>query len=210
MNITQMAGEFDWTCYVFLTINALWGLYCTIVVMRRLFQLRFRNEAEQTEYVQELENHLDSGDYETALAMCEGDQRALPQLAQMAIENRDMGYSKLRQLLADHFQRDVLSDLEYRISWIVTVIKSGPLLGLYGTVLGMMAAFGRIGTGEKVRPDQIADEISIALIATAMGLTTAIPFTFFVASMNIRMRKLQDMVGLGLTRLLESFKAPVA
>ena len=210
MNITQLAGEFDWTCYVFLTINALWGLYCTIVVMRRLFQLRFRNEAEQTEYVQELENQLDSGDYETAAAMCEGDQRALPQLALMAIENRDMGYSKLRQLLADHFQRDVLSDLEYRVSWIVTVIKSGPLLGLYGTVLGMMAAFGRIGTGEKVRPDQIADEISIALIATAMGLTTAIPFTFLVASINIRMRKLQDMVGLGLTRLLESFKAPVA
>lgn len=210
MKITQLAGEFDWTCYVFLTINALWGLYCTIVVMRRLFQLRFRNEAEQTEYVQELENQLDSGDYETAAAMCEGDQRALPQLALMAIENRDMGYSKLRQLLADHFQRDVLSDLEYRVSWIVTVIKSGPLLGLYGTVLGMMAAFGRIGTGEKVRPDQIADEISIALIATAMGLTTAIPFTFLVASINIRMRKLQDMVGLGLTRLLESFKAPVA
>ena len=58
--------------------------------------------------------------------------------------------------------------------WIATVIKCGPLLGLFGTVLGMMAAFGRIGTGEKVQPSQIADEISIALICTAMGLGTAV------------------------------------
>ena len=111
---------------------------------------------------------------------------------------------KLRQFVADYFQRDVLADLEYRVSWILTVIKSGPLLGLYGTVLGMMAAFGRIGTGEKIEPSQIADDISVALIATAMGLTTAIPFTFLLASINIRLRKLQDLVGLGLSRLLES------
>ena len=45
-----------------------------------------------------------------------------------------------------------MGDLEYRTNWIATVIKCGPLLGLFGTVLGMMAAFGRIGTGEKVSP----------------------------------------------------------
>jgi biopolymer transport protein ExbB/TolQ len=99
-----------------------------------------------------------------------------------------------------------LADLEYRVSWVLTVIRTGPLLGLYGTVLGMMAAFGRIGSGEKVKPEQIAEEIAIALICTAMGLSTAIPFSFLVASINIRMRKLQDMVNMGLTQLLERFK----
>jgi len=101
---------------------------------------------------------------------------------------------------------DVLDDLDYRTGWIATVIKSGPLLGLFGTVLGMMAAFGRIGTGEKVQQSQIADEISIALVCTAMGLATAIPFNFFLASINNRVRKLQDSLAAGLARVLEHFK----
>ena len=81
-----------------------------------------------------------------------------------------------------------MGDLEYRTNWIATVIKSGPLLGLFGTVLGMMAAFGRIGTGEKVQPSRSPHEISIALICTAMGLVTAIPFNFMLASLNGRIR----------------------
>ena len=58
----------------------------------------------------------------------------------------------MRQVVMEILQRDVMGDLEYRTNWIATSIKCGPLLGLFGTVLGMMAAFGRIGTGEKVEP----------------------------------------------------------
>jgi len=97
-------------------------------------------------------------------------------------------------------------DLEYRTNWVATVIKCGPLLGLFGTVLGMMAAFGRIGTGEKVQPSQIADEISIALICTAMGLGTAIPFNFMLASLTARIRRFQDALGAGLVRVLDVMK----
>ena len=106
---------------------------------------------------------LESGRYEEAEQKCEDDARALPQLAHLAIVNRNLGYDPMRQVVTEVLQRDVMGDLEYRTNWIATVIKCGPLLGLFGTVLGMMAAFGRIGTGEKVQPSQIADEISIAL-----------------------------------------------
>jgi biopolymer transport protein ExbB len=138
--------------------------------------------------------------------MCETDQRALPQLALAAIENRDLGESQLRQLIAELLQRNILADLESRLSWVATVIKSGPLLGLFGTVLGMMAAFGRIGSGQRVDQKQIAYDISIALICTAMGLMTAIPFTYMLANLNIRVRTLQDSLSSGMTRFLEYFK----
>ena len=65
---------------------------------------------------------------------------------------------------------------------------------------------GRIGTGEKVQPSQIADEIAIALICTALGLITAIQFTYLLASLNIRMRILQNSLASGMTRFLEHFK----
>jgi len=127
-------------------------------------------------------------------------------LALAAIENRELSESQLRQVIAELMQRNILADLESRLSWVATVIKSGPLLGLFGTVLGMMAAFGRIGSGEKIRPEQIAKDISIALICTAMGLMTAIPFTYMLANLNVRVRSLQDSLSAGMTRFLDRFK----
>jgi biopolymer transport protein ExbB/TolQ len=194
-------------CYGFLSLNFLWGLFCVILLWRRVMTLRFTNEQLQLQFLGELRNRLDGGDFSAAVEMCRSDQRALPQLALAAIENRDLGEAQLRQLVAELLQRNVLSDLEYRLSWVATVIKAGPLLGLFGTVLGMMAAFGRIGTGEKPDPTKIAYDISIALICTAMGLMTAIPFTFVLAGLNIRVRVLQDSLSSGMTRFLEHFKS---
>jgi biopolymer transport protein ExbB/TolQ len=193
-------------CYGFLAINFFWGLFCVIMAFRRVWQLSFGSRQKQNAFLDELLPMLEAGQYAAAAEMCEGDSRALPQLAHVAILNRDLGYDSLRQVLTELLQQDVLGELEYRISWIATTIKSGPLLGLFGTVLGMMAAFGRIGTGEKVQPSQIAAEISIALVCTAMGLATAIPFNFLLAAINIRMRRLQESLASGLVQVLEHFK----
>jgi len=206
LDVNYLAACLGNACYLFLTANFLWGLYCVILLWRRIIQLRFRNQLEQAEFLAQLEHRLDAGDAAGAAEMCQADSRALPQLALVAIDNRGLGYDQIRQLIAELIHRDVLAELEYRLSWVVTVIKAGPLLGLFGTVLGMMAAFGRIGTGEKVQPSQIAQEISIALICTAMGLTTAIPFSYILASLNIRVRMLQESLSSGMARLLESFR----
>jgi len=206
MNMNELAAMFGNACYGFLALNFLWGLFCVILLWRRVLVLRFNSEQSQAQFLVDLRSHLDAGDVNGAVQMCETEQRALPQLALAAIENRELGESQLRQLIAELLQRNILADLEARLSWVATVIKSGPLLGLFGTVLGMMAAFGRIGHGEKVKQEQIALDISIALICTAMGLMTAIPFTFLLANLNIRVRNLQDSLSSGMTRFLEYFK----
>jgi biopolymer transport protein ExbB/TolQ len=206
LKVNVLAGHMGDACYIFLAANFLWGLYCVIILWRRLLKLRFADESSSNEFLTTIQQMLDAGDFEAARKMCEDDPRALPQIALAAIENRDLTEPQLRQLVGELMQRNVLADLEFRVSWVATVIKSGPLLGLFGTVLGMMAAFGRIGTGEKVQPFQIADEIAIALICTAMGLITAIPFTFLLASLNIRIRLLQDSLTSGMTKFLEHFK----
>lgn len=195
----------DW-CYAFLALNFFWGLYHLVLGFRRIKQLSFKTHDDQAELMDELLPLIDAGQYDAVEELCAEDSRALPQLAYMAVANRELDESKLRQLVAEVVQRDIISDLEYRSRWIATVIKSGPLLGLFGTVLGMMAAFGRIGTGAKIQPSEIAGEISIALICTAMGLITAIPFNFMMASLNNRIRKFQDALGAGLVRILDALK----
>jgi biopolymer transport protein ExbB len=210
MDVNYLVARLADGCYLLLTLNFLWGLFCVVLLWRRLGQLRFRSEQAQTEFLGELQQRMDASDFDGAAQSCETDSRALPQIARLVLGNRGMPYDQLRQWVAELINRDVLADLEYRLSWVATVIKSGPLLGLFGTVLGMMAAFGRIGTGEKVQPHEIAHEISVALICTAMGLVTAIPFGYLLASLTIRVRMLQESLTSGLTRFLDQFKAVMA
>ena len=168
---------------------------------------RFRSEEEQEEFLDTLDEHLTAGDFEKATAMCDQDDRAMSQLALLAVTNREMGYRKIRTLITDRFQRDVLADLEYRLSWVYTVIKSAPMLGLLGTVMGMMGAFQGLASGQKVDTVKLAADISFALITTACGLAIAIPLVLCTAYINVKIRKLEDLVGVGMTRLLETIKA---
>jgi biopolymer transport protein ExbB/TolQ len=210
MSVNELAKHLGDACYGFLALNFLFGLYCVILIWRRLFELRFRNQAVEGEFIGQMQDLLKANDFETATKLCDYDYRALPRLCLLMIANRTLPYDQLRHVVAESMQRDILADLEYRLSWIVTVIKNGPLLGLFGTVLGMMAAFGRIGSGEKVQPSQIAEEISIALICTAMGLATAIPLGYILSALTIRVRLLQESLGNGLTRVLENFRGETA
>ena len=193
-------------CYAFLVCNFLWGMYCVIVLWRRVKQLRFADEESEAEFVNELVGHLKEKDFDAADKMCDYDFRAVPRLTMLILANRDLEFTQLRQLVTSRLQREILNDLEERLSWVVTVIKGGPLLGLFGTVMGMMAAFGRIGTGEKVQPSQIAEDISIALICTAMGLLTAIPLGYVLSALANRVRALQESMGASLTKILENFR----
>ncbi len=193
--------------YVVLGLIALWGAFCTIMVWRRVAEKRFASEDLQSEFLDEVEEALAKGDFDDAGECCQDDPRAVPQLALLAITNRKVGYAKVRQLMLDRFQSDVLSDLEYRLSWIYTVIKTAPMAGLLGTVVGMMGAFGKLKTEAKVMPDQLAGDIMVALITTACGLAIAIPLVLCTASINVRIRKMEALVSLGVTRFLECFRA---
>jgi biopolymer transport protein ExbB/TolQ len=190
--------------YVFLALDALWGAYCIIVIFMRITQKRFRSERAQNEFLDTVEAAVKKGDFDSVVMQCEGDRRAVPQLAALAVQNRNLPVEEIQELLVDRFQRDVISDLEHRVNWTNNVIKTAPMLGLLGTVLGMMAAFGKIASAESgVKPEELSNDIAFALITTAIGLAIAIPATACVASINIRIRKLEDQVSAGLVRLLE-------
>ncbi|TWT53301.1 Biopolymer transport protein ExbB [Rubripirellula amarantea] len=194
------------TTYFALAANALWGLYCIVVVWTRVGQKRFKTEEEQDVFMDDVEQMLDAGDFDGVVEYCDGDNRAIPQIAEMACTHRQLGYKKARQFVMDRFQRDVMSDLEYRLSWVSTVIKSAPMIGLFGTVFGMMGAFKTLATAESVEPSALADDINVALRTTACGLAIAIPLMILVASVNIRIAKMEDLVGSGLARFMVAFR----
>lgn len=207
MNVSELYNLVGNATYVAQAAVALWGAFCVVMILRRIGQKRFRNEEAQQEFLQALSDPLERGEFEQALAMCEEDGRAVPQLTLLAIANRSLGFEKVRKLMVDRFQRDVMADLEHRITWVNTVIKSAPMLGLFGTVLGMMGAFGKLAGAETVKPEQLAQDIALALITTAVGLAIAIPLVICMAGINIRLRKMEDLAISGLSHVLDGFRA---
>lgn len=195
--------------YLVLFLIALWGAYCVVMVWSRVRQKQFQNEESQSNFLEAIEQPLGRGEYDAAAEICDGDRRATCQLSQLAIVNRKLGFAKVKQLVADRFQRDVLQDLEYRLSWVNTVIKAAPMIGLLGTVMGMMGAFYKLGSGDTVDPAQLAQDIQFALITTAAGLSIAIPLIMCTAYINVQIRKMEDLVTYGINQFLEILKEAI-
>ena len=196
--------------YVALAAVALWGAYYVFLVLTRVNAKRYKTEAAQDSFIDSIEEDLRRGNFNAVQDRCEGDKRALPMLVVYACKNRSIGYQKLKQLTLDRFQRDVIADLDYSIAWIVTVIKTAPMLGLFGTVVGMMGAFGKLASATNVNPTDLAGDIRVALETTAIGLTIAIPLVMAMATIHNRIRHMQDLIASGLSRIFEAFKIGMA
>jgi len=86
--------------------------------------------------------------------------------------------------------------LEGSLSFLASLATALPLLGLLGTVLGMLVTFNviqRYGTGE---PGLLADGIRQALLTTQAGLLAALPVLFFHHIISSRLRKINSELNL--------------
>ena len=75
--------------------------------------------------------------------------------------------------------RAVAHDLERFLTTLGTIATAAPLLGLFGTVIGMIEIFGSQSPTGGANPQQLAHGISIALYNTAFGIAIAIPALIF-------------------------------
>jgi len=86
------------------------------------------------------------------------------------------------------------------ISLMDTVVTMAPLLGLLGTVTGMISAFGMLGGSELSAPTAITGGIAEALIATTFGLgiavTSLIPLNFLHAKCENARNEIEDAMSL--------------
>jgi biopolymer transport protein ExbB/TolQ len=195
--------------YAAMAAIALYGVYSVIMLSRRIKQKRFASQAQADQFLEEVGQELRQRNYDAVVQLCDSPpwwSKAVPQLVLLAMANLHRGPSKLKRLLAERFEADVLADLEYRTSWISTVVKSAPMLGLFGTVVGMIMAFGKIATAQStgIKPEALASDISFALVTTALGLTIAIPLVLAGNMIHVRIGKLQDAVQQDLGRFFDA------
>ena len=86
--------------------------------------------------------------------------------------------------------------VEHGMNVIATIVALEPMLGLLGTVWGVLDAFAEMGTAGSANLATIAPSISAALVTTVVGLIVAIPGVIFFNIMNSRIRNItSDMEG---------------
>lgn len=197
----SFVGQAD---YFFLAGAALWGLFNLHLVWTLVARLRFKNEAAQDAFLDSIAPDLERGDYGAVQAKCEGDRRAIPMLVDIAMQNIDMEPQALHDLVSDRFQYDAIAQIEASTSWVSTIIKLAPMLGLIGTVAGMMGAFETLETATTSEPTkQLLADIRIALDHTLIGLLITVSLLIAMGVVNNRIKDMEELAGFGLNRFFE-------
>jgi biopolymer transport protein ExbB len=106
----------------------------------------------------------------------------------------------------DQANEDATMEMEHRTTYLATVGTLGPMIGLVGTVYGMILSFRVIATaGSSPQASDLARGISTALFATLEGIAVSIPAIFFYALFRNRIARLSLEVAMAAESLLEQF-----
>jgi len=192
MAITQIIDASGYAIYATLAVLAVWGVYNAILLYRNLAKKALADPAPLLDRVREA---VKAGRFDAALAACQDPaywHAALAQLVAVALQNRDKGLAKVKQIIVMEFHTEIIAGMENRLASVSTIVRLGPLLGLLGTVASMIGAFGRIGGSQKVNPNALAADISLALWATGSGLLIATPMMILGNDIHAKLRRLRD------------------
>jgi len=127
----------------------------------------------------ELHEALRHGRLQQAAGRCRRDPSLIGRIVAAGLRERGEGRERVRQAMEDAGGDEVLR-LQRRISYLSLIGTITPMLGLYGTVIGMIRSFNTIAHKAGVpKPSELADGISQALVTTWLGLFVAIPAMFF-------------------------------
>lgn len=133
------------------------------------------------------------------------DGSALGRMLAAGLINRFHSREVMKEAIEDT-GRQVVADLERYLNTLGTIAAVSPLLGLLGTVFGMIQVFGVITQAGVGNAGLLAGGISKALITTAAGLSVAIPALMFHRYFNGRVNKLIIAMEEQALRLIEVMK----
>jgi len=133
------------------------------------------NKLDNPQLLAEVENLLNEGNYEDAFSMADADTTYAGRVMAGAIARSAGGYEEARKGLEETSIVESFR-LNAKISYLSLIGNIGPLLGLLGTVTGMISSFQIIETMKAPTPGDLAKGVYESLVNTTIGLFIAIVF----------------------------------
>jgi biopolymer transport protein ExbB len=137
-----------------------------------------------------IEQMLQERQFRELIDMTGNDPGLLCHIFNSALVEAPNGFSAMEQAMVEALQERMVH-LNAKPEILAILGNTGPLIGLYGTVLGIILAFSDIvAKGGIPEPGELAGSIGVALVATFWGLTVAIPSLVVYAIMKVRIEKI--------------------
>ena len=159
------------------------------VVIEKSISLR-RKKVIIPEIVSVLENIRSEEDVHLAISICQRHNGPFPEIILTVLKNRALEKNDLKDLVEESGRQEIRT-LEKGLVALETVAGVSPLLGLLGTVIGILKVFNvisEIGTGQAAA---LSSGLSEALITTIFGLSIGIPAVVFF---NYFVSKAEDLI----------------
>jgi biopolymer transport protein ExbB len=144
-------------------------------------------EAVSTAFVDEFTSLVNKRQFKQAYELCKNDNSFLGRALTAGMGRLQYGIEDAREALYSMVDT-IRANKESMISYLANVGTLGPMLGLVGTVSGMIGAFRRLGASDQApRASELAGEISHALVVTLVGIAIAVPAIFFYSFFKNRL-----------------------
>ncbi len=146
------------------------------IAIERVIYLR-RARTDASEFMGVIHDLLSRNALDEAYKHCESTSGPISGIIQSGLKNQRRGRQEVVRAIEDAGALEV-AKLEKGILVLQTISKIAPLIGLFGTVTGMIRSFQAMGGAGGENPRMVAAGIAEALVATAGGLVVAIPAYF--------------------------------
>ncbi|MDD9892108.1 MAG: MotA/TolQ/ExbB proton channel family protein [Gammaproteobacteria bacterium] len=194
----QQGGYFMYPIVVMLAL----GL--SIAIERYISLSRARRNNSRT--WEQVTPALQAGDYQAALKECEGQDTAVGKVLQAGLERLQTSTERNDvEMSMEETLMESIPQLEKRTHYLATLANVATLMGLLGTIIGLIQAFTAIAN---VNPSEKADllsaSISVAMNTTAFGLMVAIPLLLLHAILQTKTTTLVDSLEMVVVKFLNA------
>ncbi len=176
-----------------------WGFYLLLSTYAAIRADLYRRDFKIT--LEKIRARLLAGDQVGAEAVAAAGKGVLSKSLEIVLRNRHLSERALRRLLEEKLSL-LLHPLDSNLPLVAVLAAAAPLLGLLGTVTGMVHTFDVITVHGNRNPVLLADGISEALITTQSGLLIAFPLLLLRHRLSDRITWLNSQVELGVSALL--------
>lgn len=200
---------------------ALWLIAFSSVVALGITFERFvtlrRTEATSALLLDKVGKAIRTGDVRAAIAVCEEVEGPVAETLGVGLRKMVLLESigkptadieaGIVEAMEEHGGH-VVNYLERNLTTLATIASLAPILGMMGTVVGMIKAFGTVGASGNMTPEAVAVGISEALLCTAGGLIvaalTTVEYNYFTSRVNRLILQVQSAATEMVERLMES------
>lgn len=167
----------------FMWAIALMGAWGVVIIIERVNAIWMKANVNSTAFMTEVYGHLRSNNVDAAIKLCmDGEQKALVKVVGSILKAyKQQGDYRAMQNAADEAVLEIVPHLNKRTSMLQMISGVSTLLGLIGTIYGLIIAFQAAAAAGAGGGQALTMGISIAMLTTYAGLLNAIPISMIHA-----------------------------